>query len=211
MTSFHDVVFPLRLAFGASGGPVRATQITALASGGEVRNNPHRQSRRRYNAAAGLKSHADLQNLVDFFEARQGQLYGFRFRDPLDHKSCALNDKPQADDQFIGLGDGQETRFQLLKIYGDQQSGYNRKITKPAAGSVLVSVDGTKLTGDEFTLDALTGIVALSTPARDGAVVRAGFRFDVPVRFDVDHLDLSLEAFGAGEITQIPLLELLYA
>jgi uncharacterized protein (TIGR02217 family) len=41
-----------------------------------------------------------------------------------------------------------------------------------------------------------------------GAVVTAGFRFDVPVRFDTDRLDIDLSAFTAGEIPAIPLVEI---
>jgi uncharacterized protein (TIGR02217 family) len=39
--------------------------------------------------------------------------------------------------------------------------------------------------------------------------VRAGFEFDVPVRFDIDRIDVSLSAFEAGRIPSIPLVEIL--
>ena len=55
MTDFHDVRFPLHLAFGARGGPVRSVDILELANGAEVRNARGRHSRRQYNAVAGLK------------------------------------------------------------------------------------------------------------------------------------------------------------
>lgn len=211
MSIFHDVIFPMRLAFGASGGPVRITQITALASGGEARNNPHQFSRRRFNAAAGLKSNADLLSLIEFFEARQGQLHGFRFKDPLDHLSCTLGDEPRGDDQYIGLGDGHTQTFQLVKNYGEIAGGYQRNITKPVLGSALLTIDGFPLASPEFTVDELSGIITFGIAPPSGAVIRAGYRYDVPVRFDVDHLDISLEAFGAGEIANVPLIELLHA
>ena len=211
MSSFHDVSFPLSLAFGASGGPVRRTHITQLASGGEQRNSPHAHSRRQYNAAAGIKSHKDLQKLVTFFEARFGQLYSFRFKDPVDYLSCEIEAAPVPTDQFIGLGDGETQSFQLYKNYGDTQANYRRKITKPVAGSVHLAVDGSAIDLADYTLDALSGVITFITPPEMDSVITAGFVFDVPVRFAADRLDLSLEAFGAGELTQVPLMEVLDA
>ncbi len=208
---FHNVSFPLRLAFGASGGPVRTTHITALASGGEARNSPHAHSRRRYNAAAGIKSHTDLQKLVAFFEARFGQLYSFRFRDPVDYMSCPNDSAPQAIDQSIGIGDGSNTSFQIVKHYGDSAGNYTRKITKPVTGSVLVSSGGVTLSTSQYSVDDMSGVITFNTPPAQAAVIAVGYKFDVAVRFDSDHLDLSLEAFGAGELTSVPLIEVLYA
>ena len=37
---------------------------------------------------------------------------------------------------------------------------------------------------------------------------RAGFLFDVPVRFDTDYLEVDLSAFAAGAIPKIPLVEI---
>ena len=42
---------------------------------------------------------------------------------------------------------------------------------------------------------------------RDPAV-RAGFLFDVPVRFDTDYLEVDLSAFAAGSVPRIPLVEI---
>ena len=40
-----------------------------------------------------------------------------------------------------------------------------------------------------------------------GAEVRAGFLFDVPVRFAEDRLDINGIAFAAGEAPSVPLIE----
>jgi len=40
-----------------------------------------------------------------------------------------------------------------------------------------------------------------------GAEVRAGFLFDVPVRFATDRLDINAAAFAAGEAPSVPLIE----
>jgi len=56
--------------------------------------------------------------VVAFFEERRGRLYGFRFRDRVDWKSCAPSVAPAPMDQRIGTGDGTMATFQLVKTYG---------------------------------------------------------------------------------------------
>jgi len=75
------------------------------------------------------------------------------------------------------------------------------------AGTVRVAL-GTveQLTG--WTLDATTGAVTFTTAPGNGVIVRAGFEFDVPVRFDTDMLDVTLDIERLGSITSIPLLEI---
>ncbi len=205
MSSFHDVNFPLPLAFGASGGPKRQTEIVTLASGYEQRNTSQAHSRRHYDAGVGIKSLKDMQTLVSFFEGRFGQLYGFRFRDPQDYKSCPAPDQISAVDQQIGIGDGITTSFQLVKNYGDSLNTWIRPITKPVIGQVVIAIDGTLTVS--FSLDAANGMINFMTPPGNGAVITAGFEFDVPVRFDTDQLNTSLESFGAGGAVNVPLIE----
>lgn len=204
MTDFHDVAFPLPLAFGARGGPQRRTDIVRLASGYEHRNSPHAYSTRQYNAGAGVKSLTDIHTLISFFEARQGQRFAFRFRDPMDHLSCNPGSTISASDQTIGVGDGVRTEFSLFKTYEDVAGLYVRPITKPVSGTVLVAIDGNMASP---LIDFMTGQVIFVTAPATGASITAGYQFDVPVRFDTDRLNISLEAFGAGQVLDIPLLE----
>jgi uncharacterized protein (TIGR02217 family) len=203
MTDFHDIRFPTRLAFGASGGPVRRTDILQLASGGEARNTPHAFSRRRYNAVSGLKSQAEASELIAFFESRLGALHAFRFRDPLDH---ATAESVSATDVLLGLGDGERTVFQLAKAYGIEPYVLMRPLTKPVVGTVRVAVDAVEI---DTAINYLTGKVTFETPPPTGARVTAGCEFDVPVRFAMDHLDIVLSDFAATRIDDIPLIEVL--
>lgn len=207
MPGFHEVPFPLRLALGTSGGPWRRTDIVALSNGRESRNQRWRDARRRYDAGSGVRSVGDLYEVVAFFEARAGQLYGFRFTDPVDFQSCGPEETVAAADQLLGIGDGVRTSFQLIKRYGDVGGATERLITKPQAGSVLVAVNGGPTTS--FTVDGATGVMTLDAAPASGAVVRAGFRFDVPVRFDTDRIEVDLAAFRAGRIPSIPLIEVM--
>ena len=207
---FHEVAFPLRLALGTSGGPVRRTDIVSLSNGRENRNSRWRDARRHYDAGSGVKSVADLYRVLEFFEARAGQLNGFRFRDPVDFQSCGPLGTVAASDQTIGIGDGVTAVFQLCKTYADAGGEMVRAIEKPVAGSVVLSVAGVAVPGADFSLDTITGkvtFVSAKIPAA-GAAVRAGFRFDVPVRFDTDRIDIDLAQFQAGRIPSIPLVEI---
>jgi uncharacterized protein (TIGR02217 family) len=209
--SFHEILFPLDIALKSAGGPERKTEIVALGSGREERNARWAHSRRRYDAGYGVKTLTALSQVVAFFEERRGRLHGFRWRDRLDHSSAAPGVSVSPLDQVLGAGDGAQTDFPLLKRYGDAHAPYHRPIVKPVAGSVHVAVDEVEQTeGTAFTCDAATGVVTFlpgHIPGA-GAVVQAGFLFDVPVRFDTDYLEVDLSAFAAGSVPRIPLVEI---
>ena len=139
---FHEVRFPANLGFGSTGGPQRRTDIVTLANGFEERNTPWAQSLHHYDAGLGLRSLDDVQALIAFFEARGGQLYGFRWKDWADWKSCLPSADPAPTDQVIGTGDGVSRVFALAKTYLSGEQSYTRVIAKPVAGSVLAAVQG---------------------------------------------------------------------
>ncbi|MFN6981551.1 MAG: TIGR02217 family protein [Brevundimonas sp.] len=199
--AFHEVRLPARLAFGSTGGVERRTEITTLASGFERRSSPWAMGRRRYLIGANLRSLDDMAALIAFFEARRGRLYGFRFKDFADFKSCAPGGKVSAGDQALGVGDGVRTEFALVKLYGDVA----RPIAKPVEGSVRVAVGGVEVSS--FVVDAATGTVRLAGAPAAGAGVTAGFQFDTPVRFDSDRIETTLESFDAGRMAAVPLVE----
>ena len=206
--NFHEVRFPSAISFGSTGAVERRTEVVALVSGHEHRNTPWEQSRRRYDAGLGVRSLDDLEAVLAFFEARRGRLYGFRWKDWLDHKSSSPSAPPAPTDQLLGTGDSATTDFALVKVYAPGTNEFRRPITKPVAGTVRVAVDGVELTeGPDFTVDATTGVVSLSTPPPAGASITAGFEFDVPVRFDTDAIHVNVAAFEAGEIPSIPIVE----
>lgn len=208
LTPFHEIRFPTAIAFGATGGPERRTEIVTLSSGHEERNTRWADSRRRYNAGYGVKTLDDLHAVLAFFEERRGRLYGFRWHDRVDFQSSAPGGAIAPDDQVLGQGDGTTRAFQLAKTYGAAFAPWRREVRKPVAGSVRVAVNGEELVGG-WSLDTATGIVTLAAAPVDGAEITAGFAFDVPVRFDTDRLDINLTSFAAGDIPSIPLVEIL--
>ncbi|BDV33343.1 DUF2460 domain-containing protein [Methylocystis iwaonis] len=210
MNDFHEIRFPLDVSLDGRGGPERRTEIVTLGSNRESRNARWAHSRRRYEAGYGVKTLAQLAQVIDFFEERRGRLYGFRWRDRADYASCAPGVAPAPIDQKLGTGDGARASFPLVKTYGGAFSAYVRDIAKPVAGSVRVAVNGVEKTAANFSVDHTTGVVAFTAAAipPPGAVVTAGYLFDVPVRFDADFLEIDMQAFEAGAIPRIPIIEI---
>jgi len=194
--AFDDVLFPLALGREAEVSPGFSTAIVTSAGGREQRNASWAEARARYDVGPGIRSEEDIAALLDFFRGRQGPARGFRLRDPFDADSGSGTPV----DQQLGVGDGTTTRFALVKHYGDQA----RRITRPVAGSVRVAVDGIET--EAFSLED-GGWVAFDAVPTSGAVVTAGFAFDVPVRFAEDSLSVSRATFLAGTAASVPLIE----
>ena len=204
--AFHEVRFPDSISRGARGGPERRTQIVEMASGDEARNGSWADSRRRYDASYGVRKADDLAAVTAFFEARRGMLYGFRWKDWADYKSSLPSVNIAATDQPIGIGTGAGTVFQLVKLYSSGAQSWTRTITKPVAGTVALALNGVaQITG--WTINTTTGVVTFATAPAPGVTITAGFEFDVPVRFDTDTLDVTLDFERLGSITSIPLIE----
>jgi uncharacterized protein (TIGR02217 family) len=204
--AFHEIRFPDSISRGAKGGPERRTRIVELASGDEERNASWANSRRRYDVSYGVRRADDLAAVVAFFEARNGRLHAFRFKDWSDYKSCQPSAAPAPTDQIIGTGNGSTTVFQLVKTYTSGAQSWARAILKPVAGTVTVSLNGVPQ-GSGWSVNTTTGLVTFAVPPTTGAVIRAGFEFDVPVRFDTDELPVTLDIERTGSIPSIPLIE----
>jgi len=206
MSAFHEVRLPLALAFGSSGGPEWATDVARLASGVESRNARWAASRRRWEVGGAAVRPDVAHELVAFFEARRGRMHGFRFRDPVDWKSCAPSQAVAASDQALGVGDGATTAFQLVKRYTSGGAFRDRTITRPVEDTVQVAVDG--MATPAFAVDLTTGVVTFDAAPVDGAVLTAGFEFDVPVRFDSDRLEVVLVGHDAVRVVGAAVVEI---
>lgn len=206
--SFHEVRFPASLSFGSAGGPERRTEIVTLANGHEERNSPWAHSKRRYDAGLGMRSLDDVQLLIAFFEARMGQMYGFRWKDWSDYKSGLSGNEVQYDDQEIAFGDGVTVDFPLVKVYRSGLHTYARPISKPVAGTVRVGVAQDEMTNTiDYVVDETSGLVTFAHPPEPEHPITAGFEFDVPVRFDTDHIHTNMASFQAGDVPDVPIVE----
>lgn len=207
MADFHEVRFPTSISKGSSGGPRRRTDIVTLRSGYEERNSVWADSRREYDAGLGIRDINDMHDVLAFFEARLGRLYGFRWRDWADYKSCAPNKVVARNDQTIGTGNGVRRKFQLKKAYASGPTTYTRTIVKPVSGTILVEANGTLVSGADYAVDFETGVVTFVTAPTNGHIIKAGYEFDVPVRFVNDAMDISVEQFNAGAAPQVNVIE----
>ena len=157
--AFDEVRFPDMISRGARGGPQRRTQIVTLASGDEERNASWANSRRSYDAAYGIRRADDLAAVIAFFEARNGRLRGFRWKDWADYKSCLPSTAITAFDQPLGIGDGTTTAFQLKKLYTSGGQTWSRTILKPVAGTVqagILTLQGPELLTSGSNLQSVT-------------------------------------------------------
>ena len=205
---FHEVRFPANLSFGSVGGPMRHTDVVTLANGYEERNTPWAHSRRRYDAGVAVRSLDDVEVLIAFFEARQGQIYGFRWKDWADYRSGSARREPAYTDQIIAIGDDVTASFQLMKTYRSGPHSYQRPIAKPVLDSVRMGLQGEEQKeGVHYEVDPTTGIVTFAHPPNEGDEITAGFEFDVPVRFDTDRIQISMASFQAGDVPSVPVAE----
>lgn len=139
LDAFRDVTFPLDIGLHASVEPCFSTTISTSPGGFEYRNVDWQQSRLRFDVGPGLRSMDDMQTLLAFFRRMRGNAMTFRFRDGTDFSSAGMAGSPSAKDILLGTGDGVRRRFELIKPYAD---GECRRITRPVADTVTVSVDG---------------------------------------------------------------------
>ncbi len=201
---FDDVDFPIAIGRAAQVVTEFATQVIAAPSGHEQRVSEWAEARMAYDVGPGVRSEGELRELAVFFRARRGAARGFRFRDPLDASSAVDGGAPEAGDQLLGTGDGVRRDFALVKRYGSDADAQVRRITLPVAGSVVAAVGGAA-TVDFALLD--DGVLLFDVAPAAGAEVRAGFLFDVPVRFAEDRLTIDRATFLAGEAGEVPLIE----
>ena len=203
MQDFDDVTFPLEIGRDAMATAAFSTNVVTTFSGHERRNSDWADARQSYDVGPGVRSETELGVLLAFFRARRGPAIGFRFNDPFDNSSKEMTGTPTALDQMLGVGDGLRTSFPLIKTYGID--GQIRRITRPQSGSVSVAVNGTSTTAWVLSHGA---IIQFATAPSTGATVTAGYRFDVPVRFGDDSIEVARETHNAGDMPSVPLVEI---
>lgn len=208
MTFIETPRFPDNISYGSSGGPRYNTTVTVVKSGYEYSNINWEQGRHEYDVSLGVRDNSELSDLVKFFHIVRGKGHYFRFKDWQDYKSCDIEATITSTDQIFGIGDGVTTEFQLIKTY-DLGGGVinQRDITKPINGTVLIannSVLQTEVT--DYSIDYTTGIITYITAPLDTVSLTWGGEFDVPCRFDVDQLQLSLDFYGYGS-SGVPVVE----
>ncbi len=167
MVSFHSVRLPVDVEKGAQGGPGFNTSIMTLSSGYEKRNANWSRTRASYNIGYGIQSKENMDEVLHFFFARFGRLYGFRFKDWADYEvgKMTLTGGVTESPQTIGTGNGILTAFQLFKRYSSGGFNFDRKITRPVSGTWKIYVNSTLQTETtHYTINYDTGLLTFVTP-----------------------------------------------
>lgn len=196
-TAFLEEQFPASVSEGSKGGPSFNTTVFTSQSGEEQRNQNWEESRAMYDVSYGIRSKEDLDLVVAFFYVMRGRITGFRFKDWGDY-IC--------DDEEIGLGTGGSVAYQTTKTYSVGSNEYVRNIKKLVDDTVVVKWnDVVKTETTHYVVNYDTGVITMTVP--NAEVIKVSCQFDVPVRFDVDKLPVSWEAFEIESSDGIALVE----
>lgn len=206
----HEITFPSKLDYGATGGPGYNTSVARSNTAYEVRNQNWANAVRTYEVTAGEKEAADHATLLGFFNGRKGKLHSFNLIDPNDNNVVGQN---------IGTGNGTAGPFQCKKTYPDSVLTTDRTIKKLISGTVLgvvytikIYVNGAlQVAGVDYNVDVTTGLVTFIAghfPA-GGTAITADFYFYTPVRFDVDQPRITVEPGTVYTWDAVPMREVL--
>ena len=167
-----NAVFPTLAGLGWSvlKRPTFSTRVSKRTSGREVRAAnyvyPLYQFELTYEILRADAAYQELQQLMGFFLARQGQFDTFLFQDPTD---CLVAS------QVIGVGDGTTTAFTLVRDLG----GWIEPIGA-AANTPAVTVGGVPTTG--WTIAG--NVLSFTSPPAAGATIQvANLQFYFVCRF----------------------------
>jgi len=214
VASFDEVQFPPNISAGAKGGPSFSTTVLTLDSGQEHRNINWSRERAVYDVSTGIKTAEDARAYQKFFYARRGRAVGFRFKDWSDYRLPFWKDTPGDLDPvpILFVTDGGATHsFQIYKVYSDAGGTFSRKIVKVVAGTVNLFNNATPITSPaNYTIDLNTGIVTLSAAIYNttGREISGFLEFDVPVRFDTDSQNLTVNGNELIKWDSIPVVGL---
>jgi len=200
MIGFHEVRFPEDVSWGSRGGPEFKTQVFTSHRGYEKRNIDWSQPMMSFDASYGIKTDAQIIEVLSFFNARQGRLYGFRYKNWSNYQILSGP---------ITTGDGVSRRLAIYKFYGFPGNQFYKRLRKIVRGSVTgVSIGDTPLTeGVDFRIDYDSGEIALNTPAGYGVPVFAQtLEFDEPVHFEDDSMQNVIEQWNNNSLSSLDLM-----
>ncbi len=205
LVPFVESLFPPDISEGSSGGPKFKTEVFVSATGYEQRSVLWSDTRAEYNVSHGIRDRSAMDEVLKFFYTMRGRGIGFRFKDWTDY---------QLSNELIGVGNGTKTTFNITKTYAAVGTGaqpFVREIFKVlATADDKVWVNGVlKTITTDYTIDYNNGTITFTTPVPTAHEVRVTLgEFHVPVRFDIDHLPISVDAWEIESVDNIPLVEI---
>lgn len=199
--------FPDNISYGAVGGPEFKTFIFEANSGVEQRSKSRDSAKYSWNVAHGIRDKADVTTLLAFFLTIAGRACGFRFKDWSDFELTAHQ---------IGVGDSTTgsdgtALFNISQTYTTGVLTHVRRIFKIVATPVpVILINDIVESAANYTIDFDLGTVTFSDPNRPltGETIKITCEFDVPVRFNVDKMDISLDFFDTESWSNIQVVSL---
>lgn len=200
---------PAEVEAGAVGGPLFRTTVLTAASGDEQRIIEWDQRRGEWDIGYGIRNSTDMAKVQAFFVAVRGRAYSWLFKDWSDYT---------ATDESFGTGNGSTTTFQLIKTYSSLANGltgsvvrsFVRDIRFPISTVLTIKDNGSTVNPSDYALHP-GGIIEFDTaPTNTHALTWTG-EFNVSVRFDIDKLNITMQASDFGMIRGIRIVEVLDA
>src|SRR5574343_980319 len=189
---FLDIKFPENISYSSVGGVYFATNIISTTAGFEARKNiGNKYGRCKFDISKGIKTQAEIDELISFFRITCGMQNSFRFKDQNDFR---------AEKQTLNRLSEDMKTFRFVKIYKFHNTEIMRPITKPIEGTVVFFN-----TTSDYNIDYSTGIVSFTEKQLNNPI--ASFQFDIEARFNTACLNISLNNFGAKEQSAIEIIE----
>lgn len=209
--TFPTYRLPSEVEEGAQGGPEFATVIQESVSGQEQRIKVWAKCRAKYDIAYSILNSEDpvgnYKAVLALFYAHNGRFRPFRFKDWGDY---------QASNVWFGEGTGSQKEFQLSKTYDPSEIllgeigtyFYTREIYLLATAPVIRVNGVTQTVTTHYSISA-TGMVTFVTAPPNGHVLAWDGEFDIPVRFDTDHLPVIMHESSISQIGSVALREVI--
>ena len=146
--------FPDGISYGAVGGPMFKTLVSANDGGYEQRLARWQYPLHSYDVAQGAKTQTDIDTLKQFFMNKQGMLTGFRFKDWSDFDVVVAESSMVY--SFGGI-------YQLGKAYTSGAASTIRAVKKVVDTTYAIYRDAVLQTegagAGNYAIDITTGIV----------------------------------------------------
>ncbi|TGT76707.1 MULTISPECIES: DUF2460 domain-containing protein [unclassified Mesorhizobium] len=216
--TFYNAVLPGFVSKGSEAAPVSLVDIARGPNGNEQRRSKRGRRLRRFNLGKDIREIQDIYDVLEFFEVMNGPEHSFAIQNLNDFKSCSPELDVTMADALIGVGDGSNLNFQFKKQYkvtkvDNTVIAIDRTIYLPMISPApLVAVDGVlKTEATDYVINYETGAITFVSGHAPANLknVTAGFWFNEKVRFDTNDLSQVMEAFRAGSVPSIPLIEVI--
>lgn len=199
MNNFHDIYLPEFVAVHTISKICFTNHVVSSVSGREQRRNIRSLPFNEYVIKDCRMQPEEYEELNGFFRARKGRMFSFKLRDISDHILA---------EHVIAYGDGSSSSFIIQKHYKDAYAPSVRQIIAPVASELSVKVDSEEV---EWIFNEQTRQIELRRTPRAGSVITASGFYDIVVRFDSDHLEVSYADDGTILLDDCKLVEVISA